>query len=660
MDKKATKLKRLKTLASAKDSDKSLALLAEINDLDDKIDEKVNSLHPFNDLKRIKIRGANGKDGLPGKDGENGKDGQQGPIGPQGIPGINGKNGTDGLDGRDGLDGKDGKDGVKGDKGDKGDKGEDATLSEELKKQINRIPDIENLAKQNAFNPTMGPSFSDLKTKLSTVTTDSTLTGNGTSTSPLGVSASGTVKSFVTVGFNTADYIVDGVADEVQINQAIQDVNTAGGGTVFIKAGNYSLSSTIVLNHSNIVLMGAGMATNLKTANGSNADGITCSGTGTNNYQIKMLHIDCNRSNNTFGAGITLNTPYGSRDAQCTIEDVGIEHCANNGIQFTANADVRVALLTRVDIKDCLGNGVYMPLPSSTDNIFDSVICDTIALNGLYIAGANSHFLNCKMFYCGSAGGNNHGFYVAEYNNYFENCEAQDNYQSGFYIDGSVDSVYGTKGCTFVNCIADSNNQNANASYGAGFQFSNANNSTIVGGITVTRPYPTFTQHYGVRFTGTSTGNNVIGLFFDGNTVAWADTSSGSNYRSLCTGQSTEASTIPGNLNMGANQLIIGTGTAYLGGASTTRMLINGGGQPIELDNFTQVFMNSATPTIDMYNASDRTLVVQNGGGGGAYIQPGTAFKAADGSAGISTTITSAGLVGKTITIKNGIITGFS
>ena len=35
-------------------------------------------------------------------------------------------------------------------------------------------------------------------------------------------------------------------------------------------------------------------------------------------------------------------------------------------------------------------------------------------------------------------------------------------------------------------------------------------------------------------------------------------------------------------------------------------------------------------------------------------------YNAVDGSAGISTTITTAGLVGKTITVKDGLITGFA
>lgn len=41
-------------------------------------------------------------------------------------------------------------------------------------------------------------------------------------------------------------------------------------------------------------------------------------------------------------------------------------------------------------------------------------------------------------------------------------------------------------------------------------------------------------------------------------------------------------------------------------------------------------------------------------------VQPATAYNAVDGSPGISTTVTTASLVGKTITVKNGLITGFS
>lgn len=59
-----------------------------------------------------------------------------------------------------------------------------------------------------------------------------------------------------------ADYYTDGTADDVEIQAAINAVNAAGGGTIFLKAGTYNVS-TYVWVKSNVVLMGAGEATNI-------------------------------------------------------------------------------------------------------------------------------------------------------------------------------------------------------------------------------------------------------------------------------------------------------------------------------------------------------------------------------------------------------------
>jgi len=57
------------------------------------------------------------------------------------------------------------------------------------------------------------------------------------------------IRSFqVTVARSgTADYLCDGVADDVQIQAAITAVAAAGGGTVFIRAGMYRIAATIVI-----------------------------------------------------------------------------------------------------------------------------------------------------------------------------------------------------------------------------------------------------------------------------------------------------------------------------------------------------------------------------------------------------------------------------
>jgi hypothetical protein len=55
-------------------------------------------------------------------------------------------------------------------------------------------------------------------------------------------------KVFYTVGQGASDdYVCDGVADDVQIQQAISAANTAGGGTVFVKEGLYDTTATITI-----------------------------------------------------------------------------------------------------------------------------------------------------------------------------------------------------------------------------------------------------------------------------------------------------------------------------------------------------------------------------------------------------------------------------
>ena len=65
-------------------------------------------------------------------------------------------------------------------------------------------------------------------------------------------------KVWVTVGASHADYICDGTADEVQIEEAIAYVNTAGGGIVYIKEWIYNIASEITAKN-NVLVIGDGV-----------------------------------------------------------------------------------------------------------------------------------------------------------------------------------------------------------------------------------------------------------------------------------------------------------------------------------------------------------------------------------------------------------------
>jgi hypothetical protein len=64
-------------------------------------------------------------------------------------------------------------------------------------------------------------------------------------------------KTFVTVGSADADHITDGTADNVQIQDAIDEVAAAGGGVVHIKAGTYDIDNRIVPKD-NVTIQGEG------------------------------------------------------------------------------------------------------------------------------------------------------------------------------------------------------------------------------------------------------------------------------------------------------------------------------------------------------------------------------------------------------------------
>src|SRR5258708_11864435 len=62
-----------------------------------------------------------------------------------------------------------------------------------------------------------------------------------------------------------ADYYTDGVADDVQLQQAIDAVNLLGGGRIFIRAGTYNISVSLIIR-SNIIFEGEGESTKLVLA----------------------------------------------------------------------------------------------------------------------------------------------------------------------------------------------------------------------------------------------------------------------------------------------------------------------------------------------------------------------------------------------------------
>lgn len=167
------------------------------------------ALRPVKDLAREMLKGDKGDQGEKGDRGEKGD---------QGIPGEKGES----ITGPIGKEGKPGKN-IVGEKGDKGNDGKDGTqlTSLEIASKLNELTEkIDSSAIKGL--PTLSAFLKEIKTKklidkkdingmklddqkwhgggLSSVNHDSTLTGNGTSLSPLSVVGGGTFTVLVPVG----------------------------------------------------------------------------------------------------------------------------------------------------------------------------------------------------------------------------------------------------------------------------------------------------------------------------------------------------------------------------------------------------------------------------------------------------------------------------
>lgn len=94
-----------------------------------------------------------------------------------------------------------------------------------------------------------------------------------------------------------ADYYTTGTSDETVINAAITAVNALGGGTILLKTGTYTATTTGITLLSNVILRGEGLGTYVTLANGANVSLIDIEGK--QNVVIQDMYIDGNGVNQT-------------------------------------------------------------------------------------------------------------------------------------------------------------------------------------------------------------------------------------------------------------------------------------------------------------------------------------------------------------------------
>ena len=185
-----------------------------------------------------------------------------------------------------------------------------------------------------------------------------------------------------------ADYTADGVSDEDQINSAISAVNTAGGGTVLLLEGTYSIDGTITLLD-DVEIIGSGtQATIIEIAGGTDTLDVFSESTNPENWAIRNLTIDINSDSNAgtkYGIDIDGTGALGQRSGIIdTVEFLDFHDPNDRAIRITNQADYLMITnshfwngTTAIDID---GDNTEMNIKIS-DNIFEDITTDGIIIN---------------------------------------------------------------------------------------------------------------------------------------------------------------------------------------------------------------------------------------------------------------------------------------
>ncbi len=193
----------------------------------------------------------------------------------------------------------------------------------------------------------------------------------------IGGNATGITVNVTTLG-GGGNYQCDGIDDEVQINQALFDVANAGGGTVHIGAGIFTISNPIEIQGDHTILAGEGMEnTTIKLKDEANwgelvgtgaaaqyllADPIIRNNGGLHNLTLRDFKVDGNKYNQHY------NHPV---DGQVLVSD-GVGNY--DGVRIATNQSGE-------RVSNILISGVYM---------FENNSDAFIVFNGSHIIVENS------------------------------------------------------------------------------------------------------------------------------------------------------------------------------------------------------------------------------------------------------------------------------
>lgn len=216
------------------------------------------------------------------------------------------------------------------------------------------------------------------------------------------------------------------------INSAIDAAFSNGGGLVFVKSGNYSLESSIVLK-SYVTLEGEGWgeqsaATVLTIKSGSNFDGVTTLKQKNYHMTVRNLRIEGSKAGELDASdGIHIFATD-----RPVVENVVIRNCDDKGIHVEGyGVEVSIQPFIRgVYVYSCGNEGIQI---SATDSHVSDVDVGGCGQSALYMYLAHNSIITHSSFW-----GSKHGIEIDQTNNCaITNCRVDYNMEDGIYMTAS-------------------------------------------------------------------------------------------------------------------------------------------------------------------------------------------------------------------------------
>lgn len=196
-------------------------------------------------------------------------------------------------------------------------------------------------------------------------------------------------RPFITVGSAKADYVVDGVSDDVEIQAAITEINNAGGGTLFLKAGTYNITSRILLLNPNVSIQGAGSGVTIIKASSAVSGGHMLLIKGgnaprTENINISGVQFDANTQSST-DVIVISGGEFSDGDS---VDGVTIDKCLFKNVHTNSSAHVYIQSGRAIGSGQGTGN-------VSNINVTNNKFLDTGKYH-IYLQGNNISNLRIK------------------------------------------------------------------------------------------------------------------------------------------------------------------------------------------------------------------------------------------------------------------------